>query len=74
MLLHREPDTSCTDIKLRTAKKIEEIDQKIGELQRFREPKLISRDQIPNHKYDIISTLNEIARAVFIFISIQTQI
>ncbi|MCU7939118.1 MAG: heavy metal-responsive transcriptional regulator [gamma proteobacterium symbiont of Bathyaustriella thionipta] len=35
--LRQEPGTSCTDIKLRTTEKIEEVDQKIRDLTRIRE-------------------------------------
>ena len=37
LALRQEPGTSCTDIKLRTTEKIEEVDQKIRELTRIRE-------------------------------------
>jgi MerR family mercuric resistance operon transcriptional regulator len=36
LALRREPGTSCTDIKLRAAQKIEEVDRKIQELNRIR--------------------------------------
>lgn len=36
LALRREPGTSCTDIKLRTAEKIEEVDRKIEDLKRIR--------------------------------------
>jgi len=36
LALRREPGTSCTDIKLRAAHKIEEVDRKIRELTRIR--------------------------------------
>ncbi len=35
--LRREPGTSCADIKLRATQKIEEVDQKIRDLQRIRD-------------------------------------
>lgn len=35
--LRREPGSSCTDIKLRATDKIEEVDQKIQELQKIRD-------------------------------------
>jgi Cu(I)-responsive transcriptional regulator len=37
LALRREPDTSCTDIKLCTLKKIEEVDKKISDLNKIRE-------------------------------------
>lgn len=37
LALRREPGTSCTDIKLRTTQKIEEVDKKIEDLQRIRD-------------------------------------
>jgi MerR family mercuric resistance operon transcriptional regulator len=35
--LRREPGTTCTDIKLRALEKINEVDQKIKDLQRIKE-------------------------------------
>lgn len=35
--LRREPGTSCTDIKVRASRKIEEVDHKIEDLGRIRE-------------------------------------
>lgn len=35
--LRREPGTSCTDIKIRATRKIEEVDQKIQDLNRIRD-------------------------------------
>jgi Cu(I)-responsive transcriptional regulator len=37
LALRREPGTSCTDIKLCTLKKIEEVDKKISDLNKIRE-------------------------------------
>lgn len=37
LTLRQEPGTSCADIKIRAARKIEDIDKKIRELQRIRE-------------------------------------
>lgn len=37
LALRREPGSSCTDIKLRTTQKIEDVDKKIQELKRIRE-------------------------------------
>jgi len=36
LALRQEPGTSCTDIKLRTSKKLEEVDQKIRDLESIR--------------------------------------
>jgi len=36
LALRREPGTSCTDIKVRSTQKIEEVDQKIEDLTRIR--------------------------------------
>lgn len=36
LALHRKPGTSCSDIKLRATQKIEEVEQKIHELQNIR--------------------------------------
>lgn len=36
LALRQEPGTSCTDIKLRATQKIEEVDQKINDLNRIR--------------------------------------
>jgi len=37
LALRQEPRTSCADIKIRTTQKIEEVDQKIRDLQRIRD-------------------------------------
>jgi Cu(I)-responsive transcriptional regulator len=37
LALRREPGTSCTDIKLCTLKKIEEVDKKISDLNKIRD-------------------------------------
>ncbi len=37
LALRREPGTSCADIKLRATQKIEEVDQKIQDLNRIRD-------------------------------------
>lgn len=37
LALRQEPGTSCADIKIRAAQKIEEVDQKIRDLKRIRE-------------------------------------
>lgn len=37
LALRREPGTSCTDIKVRASRKIEEVDKKIEDLGRIRE-------------------------------------
>jgi len=37
LALRQEPDTSCADIKLRATQKIEEVDQKIHDLNRIRD-------------------------------------
>jgi len=37
LALRREPGSSCTDIKLRTTQKIEDVDKKIQDLKRIRE-------------------------------------
>jgi MerR family mercuric resistance operon transcriptional regulator len=37
LALRQEPGTSCSDIKLRATRKIEEVDQKMQELKRIRD-------------------------------------
>ncbi len=37
LALRREPGTSCSDIKLRATQKIEQVDQKIRDLQQIRD-------------------------------------
>ena len=37
LALRQEPGTSCTDIKLRTSQKLEEVDHKIRDLERIRD-------------------------------------